>query len=894
MPLSVGERLGHYEVLSLLGQGGMGEVYRARDTTLKRDVALKVLPATLLGDPERMARFQREAEVLASLDHPNVGPIYGIVESEDSRGLVLALIEGPTLADQIALGPLPLDDALSIAKQIIEALEYAHDRGVVHRDLKPANIKITPEGVVKVLDFGLAKILEDVPAMSSLTSGLGTSPTMTFGHTGAGVILGTPAYMSPEQAIGRPVDRRSDIFSFGAVLYEMLTGKRAFRGKTAPDVLEAVVKNDADWSALPDGTPEYLRRLLERTLAKDRKERLQAIGEARIALAKGGIGVPPQTESRPHIERQNRWLWPAVAGVAVLALSGLAAVHFREQPPEPPKPVRFQLAPENVTIGEKNRFALSPDGTKLAYLATGSDGAPRLWIRAMDTLESRYLSATELQTGIPIFWSFDSRFVVFQSAGKLKKIGVSGSPAQTLCDVSGTVLGGSWNREGVIVFGKAVSGPLMRVSSEGGAATPITALDPAGAEKYHHSPLFLPDGRHFLYSRVGKPESTGVYVGSLDDKPGQLAPKRLLATDYAVEFVPSPDGASGEILLLREGTLLAQPFDLQRLELAGEAVPVAEQVSTYLIVGQFSASRSGALVYRSAAGAQLTWFDRQGKTLGTPSDAGYNAASLALSPDGSQAAAVRTEGSGLNIWLADLVRGGRTRFTFTQSGTDYHAAWSPDGTRLAFSSSRTGHYDLYQYAANGAGEDELLFKSDNDKTLTDWSRDGHFLLFQQLNAKNGRDLWVLPMDTAGERKPIPFLRSDFDTRNAHFSPDGRWIAYQSNESGRNEIYVSPFPAPPGGGGKWMVSQGGGAEPRWRRDGKELFYLSPDGQLMASQVNASGSAFQASVPKPLFKAQQNVQWDVSPDGTKFLFPITGGDTTQSPFTVVLNWMALVKK
>ena len=593
------------------------------------------------------------------------------------------------------------------------------------------------------------------------------SSTLTVGMTQAGAVMGTAAYMAPEQASGMAVDKRADIWSFGVVLFEMLSGARLFKGDTVAHTLADVLRAPIEFKKVT--APAPIKNLLRRCLDRNVTTRLRDIGEARVAIQT--YLANPVTEAvagqeTPSVTPPARfgWVWPAGVIATLLALLTLSFIHFREQPPDPPKPVRFQLAPENVTIGPNNRFALSPDGTKLAFLASGSDGATRLWVRPMDALESRPLSASELNMNIPIFWSYDSRFVVFQSAQKLKKIDASGGPAQTLCDVSGIVVGGSWNREGVIVFGSGDS-PLMRVSSEGGAATPITVLDPAWAEKYHSDPLFLPDGRQFLYNRFGKPESTGVYVGSLDDKPGQPTSERLLATDYAVEFVPSPNGGSGPpdsklILLLREGTLLAQPFDLRRLELAGEAVPVAEQVSDYRGVGQFSASRSGALVYRTgdeAVGAKLTWFDRQGKTLGTPSDAGYSTGSLALSPDGSRAAAVRavrTEGSGLNIWLVDLVRGGRTRFTFAQSSSDIYPAWSPDGTRLAFSSNRAGHYDLYQQAANGAGEAELLLKSDNEKNLTDWSRDGRFLLFDQPNGKTGRDLWVLPMDNAAERKPF--------------------------------------------------------------------------------------------------------------------------------------------
>jgi eukaryotic-like serine/threonine-protein kinase len=499
MPLNVGDRLGHYEVLSLIGVGGMGEAYKARDTTLKRDVALKVLPTTFLRDPGRMARFQREAEVLASLDHTNIGHIYGIIDSEDLRGLVLALIEGPTLADRIEAGPVPLDEAVAISKQIIDALEYAHDRGVVHRDLKPANVKITPEGVVKVLDFGLAKVLEDEPPRSSLAN----SPTLTLGHTRTGVILGTAAYMSPEQAVGRPVDRRSDIFSFGAVLYEMLTGKRAFAGTTTPDVLEAVVKNDPDWSALPSGTPEYLRRLVERTLAKDRKQRLQAIGEARIALEHPDR-VELGTTTAPSRSWPG-WVWPGMAALFALVAAALAFIHFRETPEQT---LRYTIAgPESSLV---QSFAISPDGRSLVIAAVG--GKRQLWLRPMDALQAQPMPFTEDAT-YP-FWSPDSRDIGFFAQGKLKKVPASGGPAQSLCDATDG-RGASWSRDDVIVFSPSPAAiSIQRVAAAGGLPVDVTRTK--GDQRY---PVFLPDARHFLYLvRGATADQSGIYVSSLDGK----------------------------------------------------------------------------------------------------------------------------------------------------------------------------------------------------------------------------------------------------------------------------------------------------------------------------------------------------------------------------------------
>ena len=887
--LSAGDHLGSCKILALIGSGGMGQVYKAVDTQLKREIALKTLLPAYANDPERFARFQREAEVLASLNHPNIATLYGITEG----ALVMEFVEGESLPC-----PLPVDTAIEYARQIVEALEYAHERGVIHRDLKPANIKVTPEGVVKLLDFGLAKALDNAPVPAA--SDVANSPTLTLSHTLAGQILGTAAYMAPEQVEGRAADRRADIWSFGAVLFEMLTGKRAFEGSTSVETLASVMKLDPDWSALGADTPQHAETLIRRCLMKDRKQRLQAIGEARIALESHPAPAARPAEAPAAKLRTGFFPWAAAAVFALLAAT-VSLLHFREHPPDPPKAVRFQLSPENVSIGAPFRFALSPDGTKLAYFATGtgtateSYGPTRLWIRSLDTLEARPLPATDLRPTVPIFWSFDSKFVVFQSPGKLKKIDVSGGPPQTLCDVTGTVVAGSWNRDGVIIFG-GNNGPLMQVSSEGGTATPVTALDPARGETLHIGPVFLPDGRHFLYGRAGKPESQGIYIGSLDEKPGQTPPKRLLATDFDVKFVPAPEGDSGKVLFLREGTLLAQSFDLRKLELSGDAVPVAEQVANFIGYGQFSASKSGALVYRGGGDvsyAKLTWFDRHGKNLGTIADANYTTGTLALSPDGSRVATTRAIGRNLNLWLLELERGGQTRFTFSQSSSDAYAAWSPDGALIAFSSSRAGHFDLYQHSGNGAGEDELLLKSNIDKIVYDWSRDGRFLMYSERNSQGLNELWLLPMSGDGERKPIPFLRANFDQREGRFSPDGRWVAYRSTESGRSEIYVRPFPPPPGGGGKWMISQGGGNLPHWSRDGKELFYVI-DGQVMVSEVNASGSAFQPGTPKLLFKGVGLTTFDVSADGTRFLFPILGAEMTGVPFTVVLNWMALLKK
>jgi Tol biopolymer transport system component len=712
-----------------------------------------------------------------------------------------------------------------------------------------------------------------------------------MGGTVAGSILGTAAYMAPEQARGKKLDRRADIWAFGVVTYEMLTGDRLFDGDDTVQVLGRVLEQKIDLDRVP---PRY-RHLVSRCLTRNPKDRLRDIGEARFLLS-DPAAADAQTAPAPPPPSGLRLVPWAVACIALLALAAVSAIHFREDPPASSKPVQFQFKPEKLTVVRSpHRFDISPDGTKLAYYAADSDGVSRLWIHAMDTLESQPLSAIAANPNIPFFWSYDSRYVFFQISTALKKINVFGGPAQAVCDClfPNVMIGGSSNREGTILFGSN-RGPIKRLSSEGGAATPVTVLDAARGETAHSGPVFLPDGQHFLYFRFGKPESTGIYVGSLETKPEKQASSRILATQYTAQFVPSRDG-SGEILFLREGTLLAQPFNLRRLELTGEAVRIAEQVTSYRSAGLFSSSQTGVLVYRSGNGAdslKLEWVDRQGKVVGTPTDAFYRNDSLALSPDGTRAVVEHPETTGSNLWIADLARGSPTSFTYTRSGINRNAVWSPNGSKIAFSSNRNGPFDLYQHAANGAGEDELLLKSDTDTYAQDWSRDGHSLLFRRRGANSGTDLWVLPMDDQGARKPVFFLHSDFLISSARFSPDGRWVAYDSDEYGTNEVYVRPFPSPAGGG--WMVSQTSGAYPRWRRDGKELFYLRLDGELMAADVNSSGAAFEHGISKPLFKATYVNGWDVSDDGKRFLFTVAGTETPQSPFNVVLNWMSILKK
>ena len=710
--------IAHYRITSKLGQGGMGEVWRARDTKLNRDVAIKILPEIFAQDADRMSRFAREAQVLASLNHPNIAAIYGV----EDRALIMELVEGPTLSERIADGRVPLDEVLPIARQIAEALEYAHERAIIHRDLKPANVKVTPEGQVKLLDFGLAKAISTETTAGNPTS----SPTLTMRSTELGVIMGTAAYMSPEQASGKPVDRRADIWSFGAVLYEMLAGKRAFGGESVTDTLANVLRVEPDWDALPSVMQSPIRKLVARCLTKDRRQRLQAIGEARIALESPAAGE----SARATAPSQSR-LGIIASGAAALffAIAALLAFnHFREKPPAA-ELMRFQILAPEKSAGLTYPI-LSPNGRMIALLTTEpSVRHGVLWVRSLDSLDARPLPGAE-NAAVHPFWSPDSRFLAFEQQGKLKKVEVSSGTPQTICDVPGAWYGGAWSHDGVIVFGSTGHG-LMRVSDSGGAPSPLTALDPARQEILHviGTSSFLLDGRHFVYYRSSRvAENRGVYLGSLDAKPGQQRSIPLLVTAASGLYVPSPDPTRGYVLFRREGALLAQPFDNRRLQLAGEAVLLAGDLPD-AGAPPFSASETGVLAYRASgyAPSQLTWLDRDGRKLGTLGDLGQHYC-FALSPDGTRAAvsqaAASTANGNLDIWVYEFASGTRERLT-SDPALDAMPVWSPDGSRIAFSSQRGGVFDLYQKASNGVGNEGVLFKSDEGKHPYDWSRDGH-------------------------------------------------------------------------------------------------------------------------------------------------------------------------
>ena len=880
MPLTLGTRLGPYEITGPLGKGGMGEVYRAKDTKLGRDVAIKVLPNSLARDPDRLARFEREAKVLASLNHPNIATIYSLEEFADGKAIAMELVEGDTLKS-----PQPINTAVNYAKQIADALEAAHEKGVTHRDLKPANIMVTPSGLVKVLDFGLAAVARPTAPTGD------DSPTLTMGMTEAGMIMGTAAYMAPEQAVGSPVDRRADIWSFGVVLWQMLTGKNLFSGDTTAHILAGVINSPIDFNRLPESTPEPVRDLIERCLDRDVKTRLQVISEARIALQRpvkrsAAVAVVPPPPVRPPYAA-----W-ALAAVGLLAAGALAFLHFRETPPTLAVQRFALLLPESAAA---HSFAISPDGRLVVISATIS-GKQQLWLQPLDAPQAQAMPFTE--DGIYPFWSPDSRFIGFFAQGKLRKVAASGGPALTLCDAPNG-RGGDWNGDDVILFAPTTSGSsLQKVAAAGGV--PVDVLKTKGDLRF---PRFLPGGKQFLYLARGAAEKAGIFLGSLDGKPTDgSADRRILADDSSVALAP---GNPGFLLFVRQNTLLAQPFDAVTGQLAGEVFPVVDGValSNGATYAPATVSDNGVLLYSGGNKlglAQLAWYDRSGQEL-TPLGRIPSFGTPALSPDEKFAAFMRGTGI-LNLWLRDLVRGTETRFT-SSAAVDATPVWSPTGDRIVFSSNRTdGVYQLFQKSATGSGQDEVLFTNPNTKLPYHWSRDGRFIVYGEIDPKTKGDLWVLPMEGADkERKPVPFLQTEFDELMAQFSPDGQWMAYTSDQSGKREVYVRPFPRAEG---QWTISLAGGEQPRWRGDGKELFFEAADGKMMAVPVKASAGpkpTFEAGTPVALFDAHMAhnstrvpLDYDVAADGKRFLITTTaGGEKAAPPLSVVVNWNAAGK-
>ena len=888
--LKPGDALGPYRVDALIGKGGMGEVYRGTDTRLGRPVAIKVSAR------EFSDRFEREAQAISSLNHPNICTLYDV----GPNYLVMEFVEGDTLAYLIKQGPIPLEKALQYATQIADALSAAHAKGIIHRDLKPANIILTGSGV-KVLDFGLAKLNA---AAKFGASGSSEMVTKTEPMTESGSILGTLHYMSPEQAEGKETDERSDIFSFGAVLYEMLTGKRAFDGESKTAILAAVLKDQPEpiqqfQPMVPRALDRVVRKCLEKKPAErwhsayDLKQTLELIdlaGPTNASASMSSSGIQPVVD----LPSRRKWLWPAVAGV--IAVGAALALWAPWRKPTPTQAVRFEVGPsQKMTFIDQAAMAVSPDGRWMVFPATGDDGVQHYYIRALDGVEVRALPGADGgQT--PASWSYDSRWVIFLTGNKLKKVDIQGGPAQNIADFPTNRLGGAgWNSDGVIIAGTDGS-PLLRVSASGGQATPITALAPG--ESGHRWPQFLPDGKHFLYHRASSDAAKiGVYIGSLDAQPNQQSMQRLLATDRQAYYAAAPGGGTGHLIFLRGATLMAQAFDPSKLTLSGEPVAIADGVDSFSTTnhGLFSVSDTGTLVYRGGSGPQtvLTWFDQQGNpagTMGDPGDYSYPA----ISPDGSRVAVAMGGVMDRDIWILDVARGASTRFTFDPARDDA-PAWSPDGKNIAFSSNRDGQLDIYTKPADGSGEEKLLLHTNEYKFVQRWTRDGRFLLFDSTGAKTAQDIWALPF-MAGA-KPVALLKTQFTEQRERVSPDGRWLAYTSNESGTPEIYVRPFTpeAPAGTGAKWLVSKGGGFRSLWRPDSKELFYLGPT-QVMAVDIDTS-KGFQAGTPRRMFTAPQgaaNASWDLSPDGKRFLFVAPPGVGHVIPFTVIVNWAAGLKK
>jgi Tol biopolymer transport system component len=856
-----------YEIKSQLGEGGMGVVFRALDTKLQREVALKLLPPHVASDSDRLARFQREAQVLASLNHPNIAQIHGLEDSTPQTCIVMELVDGQTLQERLRRGPIPWTELMPIAKQICEALDAAHERGIVHRDLKPANIKLTPAGTVKVLDFGLAKAIENTAPSASVSN----SPTVSMAATNAGVILGTAPYMSPEQAKGRAVDRRTDIFAFGCVLFEMLTGRPAFDGDDVTEIIGRVVAAEPDWNKLPGDAPPTIHRLIRRALRKDPRQRLSDIRDARLEIEEAA------NELQPAAARTSRTAGVIAAAAAVIAvLLAIPAIrHFSEKPVADAPEMRLEITTPPTPVPLE--FELSPDGRMLAFIAS-ENGAQRLWLRALDKTEAQPLSGTE-GADYP-FWSPDNRSIGFYVNGKLKRIDVSGGTPQTLANASAS-FGGTWNADGAIIF-SSITGPLSRVSAAGGTAAPVTKLRPQQAQ--HRFPKFLPDGRHFVFFVAGAPEVTGIYLGSLDN----LESKRLTDADSTGVFLPPDMLAFG-----RASTLMARHLDLQRGELTGDPIRLGDFVAAAIqgLTG-LSISKDGLIAYRTRAEVlrQLNWYDRNGKAIGTAGEKDPNAPLYPeLSPDGRRVAMMRTLQGNSDVWFLDLMRGGLTRFTF-DTAVDLAPVWSPDGTKVVFTSNRKGPYNIYIKQAGGAASEELLVESMNNKYPQDWSSDGKFFLYGEVYPTTGRDLLALPVN-GPDQKPITIANTPFDEQNGQFSPDGHFVAYQTNDSGIFQIFVQPFPQATG---KWQVSTAGGSQPRWRADGKELYFFSPDGKIMAAATTLQGSTFNAGTPVALFSASlvsglgaNKQEYAVSRDG-RFLLNQPSEEGTLSPITLILNW------
>ena len=867
-----GTRLEDYDIQKLIGAGGMGEVYRARDTRLARDVAIKVLPSFLKYHPDRLRRFEQEAQAAAALSHPNILAVYQMGSYQGSPYMVSELLEGATLREQVRRGPLPWRAAIEYGVEIAHGLAAAHEKGIAHRDLKPENLFVTKQGRLKILDFGLAKLI-DAPR----------GPGPGGATTEAGLVMGTAGYMAPEQVRGEAADYRADFFAFGAILYEMLTGKRAFQKLTSADTMGAILNEDPPGiSQLVPASPPALQRVVRRCLEKNREQRFQSASDLAFAL-----------EALSEVRRRMRL--PLLAAVLLALLLAIASgIAYFRRAPAAQRAMHFSIAlPSSV-----RDLALSSDGRILAFIAPPPAGGGNvLWTREIGSTETHVLANTE-GASYP-FWSPDARFIGFFGDGKLKRIEVAGGPVQILADAP-KGRGGTWSRQGTIIFAPNPTVGLARISASGGVPTPVTEISsgaPNFANLSHRWPIFLPDGVHFLYTMndftgVQGKANDAIYAGAL----GSKEQRRLAASNSNSAYV-SP----GYLVFSQSGTLMAQRFDADRLQLIGEPFAIADcEYLSAVARALFSVSQNGVLVYQtgSSTSSELQWFDRGGKPLSAIATAARYA-NPRISPDGHKVAVdIDDPQSNPGIWLLNLENGVRSRFTFDPASAEETPIWSPDGARVLWVSQRNGSLGFYVKAATGSGGEELITRS--SPTLlgvpTDWSRDGQFLLYSRARPDWNSEMSVLPL--RGDRKPFAFAHSQSSEREGQFSPDGRWVAYSSNESARWEVYVVPFPGP---GGKYQISTEGGQQPRWRRDGKELFFLSPDKKLMAVSVKA-GATFEFREPVELFQtrarealsSEEAFTYDVSPDGQRFLINVNPERSNPPPLNIVLNWTSEIQR
>jgi Tol biopolymer transport system component len=901
MTIAAGAKFGPYEILAPLGAGGMGEVYRAKDTRLDRFVAIKVLSSDLSLNPDLRQRFEREARAVSSLNHPNICTLHDVGQQDGIEYLVMELIEGETLGSRLLKGPLTTAELLRYSIQISDALDKAHKRGIIHRDLKPGNIMLTKAGV-KLLDFGLAKMSDE--KISADVSQLATKHREL---TQEGTILGTLQYMAPEQLEGKETDSRTDIFALGSVIYEMATGKKAFEGSSQASLIAAILKEEpTPLSQIQPLTPPILERLVKICLEKDPEDRWQnahdVCNELRwIQESSGSQTSMRTTPMSPAMAGKSNWPGWIAAGIIAVALIGFGLWKYFQRPKSPTAPeIRFLIAPEGGISFAGNfagypDFAVSHDGTRLVYAATDSTGKNQLWLRPLASLTAMPIAGTE--NALTPFWSPDDLQIAFFSEGAMRKITLPAGTSQTICNVQGDTFGGNWLKDGTIVYASENSG-LKRVSSNGGTSQVVTTLDKSHGEIVHSYPVILPDGNHFVYTiDSDQSEYRGIFLGSLNSKTAV----RLLDSRYKVNYV-NP----GYLIFVRGTSVFSQQFQIEPPKLLGEPSEIANQltVSSAANNAPITASFNGTILYRgggSWAKTQLAWFDRNGKPLGKIGTVESDI-SVRLSPDGARAVVASTTGpsfrsgageESVNIWTIDLKRGVRTRVTLEPAISDENPIWSPDGRFFVFASHRNAdRASIIKKASSGEGQDQLLFGGGpSNPHPEDWSQDGKFILLHE----NGKrmDLTALPLNE-NNPKPIPFVSSMADDAQGQFSPDVRWVAYTSVESGQNEVYVRPFPH---GDDKWQISSAGGSEPRWRGDGKELFYLSPDGVMMSVSISA-GSAFNAASPITLFKTLTQpiaigawggaAQYDVTKDGSKFLINTIVVPPTPSNLYVIVNW------